>query len=425
MTMANDESGSAEAGERRRRVPPPTIDLAATDVSAQAAANASAETMASAHPDQTTSNAPPAGDAKRRSASRWSLVAAGVLGAALALVVAAGAWVLAGGVPDTGGDRGGDTNARLTRIETQLGTLARNGASTGDAKPLDDLAQRLGRIESTLAQQSAVVDRQVKPLTDRLADLDRRDQEVMAAAQVARERADTAAKSLADVAQQLATLNAERARTPQVERGDVDALAARLASLESATKAIGEQLARIAGGTAAASSNARQTVSAIALYTAVERGLPYVGELDAIRSFADPATVSALEPFAKSGVPSAARLAHEASALVPALVTAADTAQPNGTFARLWLNAKRMIRLRPVGDVPGDDPAAVIARLELKAAGNDLDGVLAEANNLPAAARGPIEPWVKRAQARIAALAAADRLAADALKGASLGASER
>src|SRR3984957_7157290 len=110
---------------------------------AQPAANASAETMASAPPDQTPPNAPPAGDAKRRSASRWSLVAAGVLGAALALVVAAGAWVLAGGVPDTGGDRGGDTNARLTRIETQLGTLARHGASTGDAKPLDDLAQPL------------------------------------------------------------------------------------------------------------------------------------------------------------------------------------------------------------------------------------------------------------------------------------------
>ena len=239
-----------------------------------------------------------------------------------------------------------------------------------------------------LAAQASAVDRQVKPLADRLADLDHRDQEVMAAAQVARERADTAAKSLADVAQQLATLNAERARTPQVERGDVDALAARLASLETATKAIGEQLARIAGGTAAASSNARQTVGVIALYTAVERGLPYVGELDAVRPFADPATVSALEPFAKSGVPSAAGLAHEVSALVPALVSAADTRQPEGALARLWANAKRMIRLRPVGNVPGDDPAAVIARLELKAGQNDLDGVLAEANNLPAAARG-------------------------------------
>jgi len=411
--MANEEPGSAEAGERRRRVPPPTIDLEATDVSAPL------------QPDQPTSDASPTGDAKPRPARRWPLVAAGVLGAALALVIAAGAWALLGGFTGAGADRSGDTDARLTRIETQLGTLARNRASAGDTKTLDDLAQRLARIEAALAQQAAAVDRQVKPLTDRLADLDRRDQEVMAAAQIARERADAAAKSLADVAQQLAQLNAERARAPQVERADVDALAARLASLETATKAIGEQLARIAGTAAAGAGNARQAAVAIALYSAVERGLPYVSELDAVRPFADPATVSALEPFAKSGVPSAAALAHDASTLVPALVAAADTARPNGMFARLWLNAKRMIRLRPVGDVPGDDPAAVIARLERNAAHNDVDGVLAEANNLPAAARGPIEPWVKRAQARVAALAAADRLAADALKGASLGASPR
>jgi len=74
-----------------------------------------------------------------------------------------------------------------------------------------------------------------------------------------------------------------------------------------------------------------------------------------------------------------------------------------------------MIHLRPVGNVPGAGAEAVVARLELKASHNDLDGVVAEAGNLPAAARAPLEPWIKRVQARGAALAAADRLATGTL----------
>ena len=225
------------------------------------------------------------------------------------------------------------------------------------------------------------------------------------------------------MAQQLAQLNAERARTPQVERADLDALAARLARLESATKAIGDQLARQNEqisrqnqNSGVATGDARQALLAIALKEAIERGVPYAPELDAMRPFADAGTLAALEPFAKSGVPSAAALAHDATALVPALVTAADTSRPDGVWPRLWINAKRMIRLRPVGNVPGGDVDAVIARLELKAAHDDVDGVLAEAGSLPASARGPLEPWIARAQARNAALAAASRVATATLE---------
>jgi len=410
--MANEEPDAVEGADPqpRRRVPPPTIDLEATDAAAPA------------HPDETSSGAS-AGDAKPRSGRRWPLVAAGVLGAAVAVAVAAGGWVLFGASlvqrvdhrVEHGVAPGDDTSARLTRIETQLAALARAAPSTGETKIPDDVSQRLARIESTLAQQSAAIDRQIKPLSDRLADIDHRDQEAAAVAQIARERADAAAKSLADVAQQLAQLNAERARAPQVERADLDALASRLASLEATTKTIGQQLARMNSNSGAASGDARQAVLAIALKDAVDRGAPYAGELEAMRPFADAGAVAALEPFAKTGVPSAAALAHDAATLVPALVTAAATSRPDGVWSRLWVNAKRMIRLRPVGNVSGNDADAVIARLELAASRNDVDGVLAEAGNLPPSARGPIAPWIARAQARNAALAAASRLATAAL----------
>jgi hypothetical protein len=404
----------ADGAPRRRRVPPPTIDLQATE---------SPETAAGPEqPQDATSEPPPAGSGN---ASRpfVPLLAAGALGAAIALIVAAAAWMWLG----PAGERGADGDARLTRIEAQLDALARRAAAPGapvaqtpqapqtpiaDAKALGALTDRLARIETKLAEQAGAVEREVKPLTDKVADLGQRNDAIMASAQIARERADAAAKSLADVAQQLTQLNAERARTPQVQRSDLDALAARLAGVESATKAIGEQITRSAE---AGGGDTRQAVVAFALKSAVDRGVPYAGELDAVRPFADAATLAALEPFAKGGVPSAAALAHEASALVPALVSAADTAQPPGALARLWGNAKRMIRLRPVGNVPGNGADAVIARLELKAAQSDLDGVIAEAGNLPAAARGAIEPWIKRVQARKTALAAAEGLATGTL----------
>jgi len=437
----DEKQSTAEAAEapRRRRVPPPTIDLEATPVSSragaatgsadsptpestQASAQASAAESATASEQaQKTTDGPPP-DGSGGSSRLWPQVVAGVLGAVIALIVAVAAWMLLGGT--IGGQSSADArdaNARLTRIETQLETLAHRNtvpaasqapAAPAGTKVLGELTERLASIESKLAEQGAAVDRAVKPLDERLTDLTHRNDAIMAASQVARDRADAAAKSLADVAQQLTKLNDERTRVPQVQRTDLDALEKRLASVERTTKSINEQLSRVvsAGG-----GDTRQAVVAFALKSTVDRGVPYASELEAVRPFADAATLAALQPFAKSGVPSAAALAHEVSALVPALVSAADTAKPQGALARLWVNAKRIIRLRPVGNVPGAGADAVIARLELKAGQNDLDGVVAEAGNLPAAARGAIEPWIKRAQARAAALAAAERLATGTL----------
>ena len=105
--MASEEPGSVEAvdPQPRRRVPPPTIDLEATP-----------------------------GAPKPRAGRRWSLVAAGVLGAVLALGVVAGAVGVLPGPSfvqrldqrvDRRDDQGSDTDARLTRIETQSSPRSR------------------------------------------------------------------------------------------------------------------------------------------------------------------------------------------------------------------------------------------------------------------------------------------------------------
>ena len=80
-------------------------------------------------------------------------------------------------------------------------------------------------------------------------------------------------------------------------------------------------------------------------------------------------------------------------------------------------NAEKLVRIRPLDEVAGSDPAAIVARVEVKAARADLAGALAELAKLPDAARAPAEAWIKQAQARAAAIDASRKLAADALSG--------
>jgi hypothetical protein len=68
-----------------------------------------------------------------------------------------------------------------------------------------------------------------------------------------------------------------------------------------------------------------------------------------------------------------------------------------------------------VDEVPGDDPATVINRIELRAARSDVPGALADLEKLPAAIRAPADDWIKRAEAQNAAIDAARRFAGDAL----------
>ena len=141
-------------------------------------------------------------------------------------------------------------------------------------------------------------------------------------------------------------------------------------------------------------------------------------ELAAAKSLgADPAAIAALEPFAASGVSSAASLAHELSALIPALQQAVEPTSSNATFLdRLERNAQHLVRITPAEAPAGDDPATVATRIGVDASRADLTAALADIAKLPDTAKPVAAVFVQKAQARNAALAASAKLAADALK---------
>jgi hypothetical protein len=145
----------------------------------------------------------------------------------------------------------------------------------------------------------------------------------------------------------------------------------------------------------------------------VERGQPFASDLAAVKSLgANPELVGPLEPFAASGIPMPATLSRELLGLIP-LLRAVGPIQ--GSFlTRLQANAEKLVHIRPQQEKAGN---AILDRIEIKAANADIDGALAELEDLPPAMRAPADAWIEQTKARSAAEGSSRRLLAASLAG--------
>ena len=378
------------------------------------------EAAASSEPPRQTPPPPPP-PPSRGDARPW--IAAGIGGVIAAAVIAALLWLLNGYL-----NRDASLAGKVDALGAQVRGLAGKPAAA-DAKAVDDLRarvevidagvrrldDRLNRAESALATpRSAPTDPAVlarlsaaesmqRALGDTLADLRKRIEDSTAAARDARERADAVAKS-------------SGADANDALRKEVAALTGRLAALEHAERATDQRVEQSMTG-ASADRAVRLAVLAGALRAAVERGAPFTAELAAAKALgADAAALAPLETFAAAGVPNTEALARDFDKVEPAMSTAAVPASHDGgVLGRLQANAERLVRVRPVGDTPGDDPAAALARAGAKSHRGDIAGALAEVERLPPSVQAPAADWIKAAKARTAALEAARQLAANSL----------
>jgi hypothetical protein len=339
--------------------------------------------------------APAAADAPR-SAVSWLGFATAAIGLVLAAVGIAALFMSR--------DNGVSAlEAQLASVEHGVRELA-SRAPPADPKALEEVTRRVAKLEATspasdpaLAARITALEAEVKAMAATLGSVGRRDEEVLAVARDARARADASAAALAELAQKLPAATA-------AERSQLEALASRVTAVERSEKAAesGDRALRLA-------------LAATALNNAVERGDAFAAELATAKALgADAKLVAALEPFARSGVPSAAALARQFSELAPALQASGAR---EGVLARLQVNAEKLIRIRRVDEPAGNDAGAIVARAEAKVSRSDIAGAVSELAQLPPDARAPAEAWMKSAQGRIAAIDASRRLAADALSG--------
>jgi hypothetical protein len=314
-----------------------------------------------------------------------------------------------------------------------------------------DLAARLDKLERTVQAQRnqpsapdrvAAAQTQTKALSDSLAALSRRVDDIAATSQSAAKTADAAQAAAEAVksASANASANASQAANEAVskaaseaasqaasqvatqvasqasgQKSDLDALTNRVAALESAVKSLSENAAHPAEG--ANDQAARLTIAAESLRAAVERGAPYQAELAAVQSLgATPDSTAPLMPFAATGVATPAALAHELAALTPDLRRASEASSGGSTFLeRLEAHAQHLVSITPVDAPAGNEPSAVIARIEVDAARADIAAALTDIAALPDAAMPLAADWAGNAKAREAAIAAARQISAGAL----------
>jgi hypothetical protein len=388
---------------------PPTIELTATEGGNQASKTDAATAKPGSGSTAADSSSNPPIPPKRR--FPLSVIAAAGLVAAIAIL--AGLWK-AGLLPLP------QTSAATAPAGAPTPTAAlKNPSDAALVARLDKIEQRLQTQQSdpALAKRLAAAEAQAKSLADSLAALSGRFDKVAAASDRADKAADAAQATAAAAksASEDASKRAASQNTGQdaVQRADLDALSNRIAALETATKNLSDDAARHASGDKAA----RLTIAAQALRAAVEHGAPYQAELAAVKSLgADQSATAPLEPFAADGIASADALGYELAALIPALRRASDTSPGENTFiGRLEANAQRLVRVTPVDAPAGNNPAAVVTRIDIDAAHADIAGALADIALLPEQAKPLADDWVKKAQARNAALAVSRAIAADAL----------
>jgi hypothetical protein len=194
-----------------------------------------------------------------------------------------------------------------------------------------------------------------------------------------------------------------------------------LAKLSGDEKALGDRLAKIEAALAAPKVETRadkdvgakgdpvaQSVAAIALEQRLLAGQPYPVEFSALEKLGATAdALAALKPFAAAGAPTTAALASGFAKLAPALAAPAKTAAHGDYADTLWDEMKGLVKVHPVGEVKGDDPAAVTSQISAALARGDLAAARAAFARLPEADRASASAWAKDADAVAAARTAA------------------
>jgi hypothetical protein len=381
-----EDTGSLPDSERPKRAPP-TIELEATEISSEtraAAGDAPPEAAPAPEPSSPPPDDPPVAAPVAKPVSPW--IVAPVSGAVAAALVIGVGWML--GWP----------------------AVQPAAAPQPNAAAIDELTGRIAGLESKVG----------KPVADPAAAARVEGLEKSLAGELAATRAQS--EKLASAISDVKAAPREGAAAP-----DVSGINDRIAKIESALRtqsaAIAQQGSKIAESKAADAGPAddvllRRVVAAALLDLQVRTGDPFSAALAAAKSLSpNAAGLKPLDQFADKGVPSAAKLSGELLTLVPKL---SATAQPDnattgsGIVERLQAGAAKLVRIERT-DTVGSDRGAVVARATAAALRNDSGEARRELKTLAPADRGIAEPWLEKADARDAALAASRQFAADAM----------
>lgn len=399
MDDDKDKTGVLPGGDSGKRTPP-TIDLAASDVTespraADAQGAASDQTGSTAESPAESASEPPA-SAPQTSRTSSALLSALTGGVAAVLVI--GAATLAGW-------------PKLP-VPESTAPLADNIAS--NKAEIAALGARVAKVESDAAKPAPrpVAD---PALTTRIDALEKSLASLRSDLAAARAQGDQTAAALSEI--KSASPQGVTGAAQAAPSADMSAIEERLTRIERATAALTAAAAAPASPQAPAEDpNVRRMAAATLLDAAVRQGEPYAPALAAARSVAGDADVlKPLDAFAATGVPTANALCRDLLALLPKLAPKPDAQPaPSGIVERLQQSAAKLVRIQRV-DANGSGSAAVLARATAAAQRDDLGEAKRELMQVAASDRAPAQAWIAKADARDAALAASRQFVSETM----------
>jgi len=407
------------------------------DVAAEAAGNGS--DLPPSDAAQETTVAPP--PAAPRS-GRGGAIAGGVIGGLVALLLAGGLQY-SGVLPPLNNAPQSDTGVQALRdeisgLQSQIAELKNQPAAPAPnldealAEPRQQIAQLRETVQS-LEQQ--VASGGSGDQTQALAELEQRRSELETSFQELSQRLNQSGAADGELAQRLESAERELAGLREtVQSAGTESREAATEASNEAVSAVTARIDEIAGQVEALSGRleelstevARQdegpkvalVVAASALKSAVDRGQSFASELETYSSIASNASeLDSLRPYAENGIPTLASLSEEASDFA-SKIAAAENAVPEsaGLVERFTSSVKSVVTVRPVGEVQGEQPSAIAARVEAAVQRGDLPVALREFETLPENMKNLGADFAAKLRARQAANEVLDKALSSALK---------
>ena len=312
---------------------------------------------------------------------------------------------------------------QLAAFEQRLTALERRPVATpapAPTAPMGDLVKRVEGLEQGLRQATAArapadasapasVPAETQALVARLA---------------AVETAASAAEETANTALQAANRAAERPAAPPVDLRPLETrlqgLDQRLAAAEAEARAMkSEVLAREAPVVALVRRSEATSLAVVAqsIGQALDQGAPFEAALAVAAGLgADASKMAPLQAVAKTGAPTTRAIALLWAAEGRAAFEA--TQEPDadqGWLDRLKAGAARVVRVRPAGEAPGDDPAGLVGRIDAAMGRGAIGEAFAAWNRLPEPAKAASRGFAEAARKRVAAEEAVKALTSGAV----------
>lgn len=306
-----------------------------------------------------------------------------------ALIVIYWPWMSGAGAPDNTA-----VNDRLMALETRIGQIAAGHAPKAAAASFEEERRNLAALKDRVDADEARI-AALESASGQISGIDG------TALQALRNDLDARAKATGEALDKLGGRVAELEK--HVPPAD---LAERLDSfaLKSGVAALETRLARMESQDTAGLMRRAASVLALAdLVRASEGEQPFANELDALRALV-PASpeIADLSRYAKRGTPAVTALAQRFSRDIDFILAAERAARARNWTERAWLDLVNLVSVRRVGNIPGHDTEARVARAEFALKNGDLAAAVAEVRSLDAPARAAAASWLKDAEARLA-----------------------